>query len=102
MVAAPAPRPAPAMRVVLASQNMGSILSGLVGIILSLSMSEQVANDWGWRVPFVLGILIAPVGFYIRRNLDETLDSGEAHGSMSAVLSDVLRRYCARVVCASW
>lgn len=81
----------------LASQNMGIILSGLIGIILALSMSEQVANDWGWRVPFLLGILIAPIGFYIRRNLDETLDSGEVHGSMSAVLSDVLKRYWAKV-----
>ena len=81
----------------LASQNMGSILSGLIGVILAVSMSDQVANEWGWRVPFLLGILIAPVGFYIRRNLDETLDSDEAHGSMSAVLSDVLKRHWTKV-----
>jgi MFS family permease len=82
----------------LASQNMGVILSGLIGVILAVSMSDQVANEWGWRIPFLLGILIAPIGFYIRRNLDETLDTEEAHGSMSAVLSDVLKRYWARVV----
>ena len=82
----------------LASQNMGSIISGLIGIILAVSMSDQVANEWGWRVPFLLGILIAPIGFYIRRNLDETLHSEEALGSMSAVLSDVLKRYWAKVV----
>lgn len=81
-----------------ASQNMGIILSGLVGVILALSMSDQVTDEWGWRIPFLLGILIAPIGFYIRRNLDETLNSDEAHGSMSAVLSDVLRRYWAKVV----
>ncbi len=81
----------------LASQNMGVILSGLIGVILALTMSDQVANEWGWRIPFLLGILIAPIGFYIRRNLDETLDSEEAHGSMSAVLSDILRRYWAKV-----
>ena len=80
----------------LASQNMGIILSGLIGVVLALS--EQVADDWGWRVPFLLGILIAPVGLYIRRNLDETLDSEEAHGSMSAVLSDVVKRHWAKVV----
>ena len=82
----------------LASQNMGSIFSGLIGVVLALSMSEQVADAWGWRIPFLLGILIAPVGFYIRRNLDETLDSEEAHGTMSAVLSDVVKRYWAKVV----
>jgi MFS family permease len=82
----------------LASQNMGSILSGLVGVILALSMSHEVADGWGWRIPFLLGILIAPIGFYIRRNLDETLHHEEAHGSMSAVLSDVLKRYWVQVI----
>ncbi len=82
----------------LASQNMGSIISGLIGVILALSLSQQVADAWGWRVPFLLGILIAPVGFYIRRNLDETLDSEDAHGTMSAVLSDVLHRHWVKVV----
>lgn len=81
----------------LASQNIGSIISGMIGITLAVSMSDQAVNDWGWRVPFLLGILIAPIGFYIRRNLDETLESGEAHSSMSAVLSDVLQRYWAKV-----
>ena len=82
----------------LASQNMGTIISGVVGVILALTMSEQTSNAWGWRVPFLLGILIAPIGFYIRRNLDETLDGEEAHGSVSAVLSDVVKRYWTQVV----
>ena len=81
-----------------ASQNMGSIISGLIGVVLALSLSEQAADSWGWRVPFLLGILIAPVGFYIRRNLDETLDSEDAHGTMSAVLSDVVKRHWVNVV----
>jgi MHS family proline/betaine transporter-like MFS transporter len=27
---------------------------------------------WGWRIPFFIGLLIAPVGLYLRRTLDET------------------------------
>jgi MFS family permease len=77
----------------LASQNIGSVISGLIGVILALSMSPQTTNGWGWRIPFLLGILIAPIGFYIRRNLDETLDLEEAHGSVSAVLSQVAGQY---------
>ena len=30
-------------------------------------------QSWGWRVPFVIGMLIAPVGMYIRRHLEESL-----------------------------
>ena len=28
--------------------------------------------DWGWRVPFLLGALLGPVGIYMRRTIDET------------------------------
>ncbi len=77
----------------LASQNIGVIISGLIGVSLALVLSPQDIGGWGWRVPFLLGILIAPIGFYIRRNLDETLEVEEAHESMSAVLGDVLRHY---------
>ncbi len=82
----------------LASQNIGSIISGVVGIVLALAMAPETTSGWGWRIPFLLGILIAPIGFYIRRNLDETLQAEEAHGSMSAVLSDVLSRHWRKVV----
>jgi MFS family permease len=82
----------------LASQNIGSIISGLIGVVLALVLSDAMTNSWGWRVPFLLGILIAPVGYYIRRNLDETLEAGEAHGSMSAVLSDIIGQHWPKIV----
>jgi MFS family permease len=56
-------------------------------------LSPQATNGWGWRIPFLLGILIAPIGFYIRCNLDETLATEEAHDSMAAVLGDVMANY---------
>jgi len=74
----------------LASQNMGSIISGLVGLLLSVLLTPAATDSWGWRVPFLLGILIAPVGYYIRNKLDETMNAEEAHGSMRAVLANVL------------
>ena len=82
----------------LASQNIGNLISGIIGVILALLMSEADVNGWGWRIPFLLGILIAPIGFYIRRNLDETLHVEEALGSMSEVLSDVLGMYWRKIV----
>ena len=36
---------------------------------------------WGWRIPFALGLLIVPVGLYIRRRLPETLESPGSRGS---------------------
>lgn len=82
----------------LASQNMGSIVSGVLGIILALALPADAAGTWGWRVAFLLGIVIAPVGFFIRRNLEETLDAEDAHHSMSAVLGDIITRHLGKVV----
>jgi MFS transporter, MHS family, proline/betaine transporter len=35
-------------------------------------LSKDEVQAWGWRIPFVFGLLIAPVGLYLRRSLDET------------------------------
>ncbi|WP_213772118.1 MFS transporter [Bradyrhizobium sp. dw_78] len=74
----------------LASQNIGSVISGLVGLLLAALITPGATDSWGWRVPFLLGILIAPIGYYIRRNLDETMDAEQAHGNIGKVLSEVL------------
>ena len=75
----------------LASQNIGNIISGLVGVTIAFALSKTDADGWGWRIPFLLGILIAPLGVYIRRSLVETLDQDKALGSMSAVLSNLFK-----------
>jgi MHS family proline/betaine transporter-like MFS transporter len=36
------------------------------------SLAPDALDSWGWRVPFLFGLLIGPVGLYIRRHLDET------------------------------
>lgn len=82
----------------LASQNVGSIISGLVGLLLALLITPGATDSWGWRVPFLLGILIAPVGYWIRSNLDETLNAEEAHGSLRGVLSDVLLTHGGKIL----
>jgi len=42
---------------------------------LNSFLSPEALHSWGWRVPFLLGIIIGPVGFYLRRAIDETPDS---------------------------
>src|SRR6202008_1960430 len=34
---------------------------------------KQAVLEWGWRIPFLLGIVAAPAGMLIRRRLEETL-----------------------------
>lgn len=55
-----------------ASQGLASVLAALSGVILSATLSPDQIAAWGWRLPFAFGLLIGPVGLYIRRNIAET------------------------------
>jgi MHS family proline/betaine transporter-like MFS transporter len=55
-----------------ASQGAAALVGALTGLLLTSTLSEQALHSWGWRVPFVIGLLIGPVGWYIRQHLDET------------------------------
>ncbi|VTU32288.1 MFS transporter [Variovorax sp. PBL-E5] len=57
-----------------ASQGLGILIGAVVVGILSTVLGPQGMESWGWRVPFFLGMLIAPVGMYIRRHLEESLE----------------------------
>lgn len=45
--------------------------SGVVALLSTIFSAVQMEN-WGWRVPFLLGIVLLPVGIYMRRNIEET------------------------------
>jgi MHS family proline/betaine transporter-like MFS transporter len=47
---------------------LGAATAALVGTVLS----PEALESWGWRVPFLLGGLLGPVGLYMRRHMDET------------------------------
>lgn len=71
-----------------------------IGLILAANMSEADLYDWGWRIPFVLGLLIAPVGLYIRLSLPETLEKSGAHESGAAVLKNLFGSHSLAVLLA--
>lgn len=56
----------------MCSQALAISVAALSGFGLSALLSPDDLESWGWRVPFLLGVLIAPVGFYIRRKVEES------------------------------
>ncbi|MGE7205123.1 MFS transporter [Sphingomonas sp. NPDC019816] len=50
----------------------GQLLAICVLLILQSTMTEAALDEWGWRIPFALGAVLAVVVFYIRRGLAET------------------------------
>src|SRR3984893_11078002 len=55
-----------------ASMGMANILGALAAFSVTAVLSKSEVQSWGWRLPFIFGLAIAPVGLYLRRTLDET------------------------------
>ncbi|MGF6569609.1 MHS family proline/betaine transporter-like MFS transporter [Paraburkholderia sp. GAS333] len=59
------------------SQGLNTVCGSLLGVALAATLSSAALESWGWRVPFVIGMAMGPIGIYIRRHLDETLPGVE-------------------------
>jgi metabolite-proton symporter len=55
-----------------ASQQCAVMFAALLGVVLNSRFSQAQMDDWGWRVPMVVGCFIIPFLFLIRRSLTET------------------------------
>jgi Arabinose efflux permease len=53
------------------SQGAAALMAALAGFLLNQWLTPEQISAWGWRLPFAFGLLIAPVGLYIRRHIDE-------------------------------
>ena len=56
----------------MVSQSLAFGLGATMAIGLNLGLSPDAFASWGWRVPFILGILIGPTGWYLRQRCDES------------------------------
>ena len=75
-----------------ASTGVTGLLASGFGLVLTSTLSPEQLVEWGWRVPFLFGILVGPVGHYIRRRLDETPEFVEIKPTRTPV-RDVLREH---------
>ncbi|WP_325984910.1 citrate-proton symporter [Pseudomonas protegens] len=71
------------------AQGVAAMAAGTVGYTLTQVLSPEVLNSWGWRVPFVFGLLVLPIGIYIRRNLAETFHGQGEEASTGSLVRQV-------------
>ena len=81
-----------------ASQGLGQVLSSAFGVGLTIWMTTADMNAWGWRIPFLFGILVGPVGIYIRNHLEDATPPPAA--KHEAVVGRVFAEQKLRVVLA--
>ena len=54
------------------SLALGSVLAGGLVSLLAANLSKDAMLSWGWRVPFLLGLVVGAVGLYLRTHIPET------------------------------
>ena len=83
-----------------ASTGIISVIVALFGITLTTLLTHQQLVDWGWRIPYVFGLLVGPAGLYIRSRMAETPEFLEAAKPATIPIGDLLRRQPVQVLLA--
>ncbi|HXF16023.1 MAG TPA: MFS transporter [Burkholderiales bacterium] len=56
----------------MVGQSLAALSGAVAGTLITRGLGPEQIDSWGWRVPFLFGLIIGPVGLYIRRYLEET------------------------------
>src|SRR5579883_2420584 len=73
------------------SQQVAVITAALLGFVLSLILPPESMSAWGWRLPFLIGCLMIPLLFWLRRSLQETQAflARKVHPDVRTILSSL-------------
>jgi MHS family proline/betaine transporter-like MFS transporter len=70
---------------------VGGILAGsATGAVLAAAMPAEMLQAWGWRIPFLLGLVVGLAGFALRRGIQEEVGAKKLDRSP---LLDTLRHH---------
>ena len=67
---------------------------------MTTTLTPDQLLSWGWRVPYVFGLLVGPAGLYIRSQMTETPQFLEAEKPPSIPIGDLIRRQPVNVLLA--
>jgi MHS family proline/betaine transporter-like MFS transporter len=81
-----------------ASQAIAMVVAAVFAFALAASLSPAQMEGWGWRVPFVFGLLIGPVAYYLRTYIDETPEFHARQASASPLRETVTTQVAAVLV----
>lgn len=79
----------------------GTMIANLVFLLVAGVMPEEALLSWGWRIPFLVSVLLVAVGLYIRLSLEETpsFQAVKDAGAKAKIpLFDLLRKYWKQVI----
>ncbi len=77
------------------SMLVGLLCGALIAAGLAHAMPQADFDNWGWRIPFILGFFIGVIGLYIRVRLDESpvfMEAKAAGHTSEAPVQEALRQ----------
>lgn len=83
----------------LASQGLAVLAAAGIAYTITNMLTPAEVASWGWRIPFVSGILIVPVGLWLRSALEEThANEDEAKTAQTSSLREVFSGHWRRLL----
>lgn len=73
----------------IAVQGIAVVFAGIIVVLLSLlfalTENKNAMSEWGWRIPFFIGVVLGPVGCWLRLRLDnDSPSTAPTHHSTAA------------------
>lgn len=60
------------------SSNAGILLGSATGGLVAALMTPDELDRWGWRIPFMLGLPLGVIGYFLRHHLSEPVAAAAA------------------------
>lgn len=58
---------------------LGILLGSGVAMVLSDTLGEEAMASWAWRLPFLMGIILGAVAFWMRRSMSSSPEMNDIH-----------------------
>jgi metabolite-proton symporter len=53
---------------------LGVLLANVVFLLIGARMAPSAFQEWGWRIPFLLSLVLVGIGLYVQFNLEESVE----------------------------
>ncbi|MCK6095856.1 MHS family MFS transporter [Micrococcus sp. EYE_162] len=83
---------------------LGMILATGVLFLVRSNMTEEAFLTWGWRIPFLISIILIVVGYFIRKAVEESpvfKEMQQLKAKESAPLGELFRGHTKEVILAA-
>lgn len=84
----------------MCSQALAVLGAAVVIFLLSSRLPTDAFESWGWRIPFILGAVLGPVGLYIRSRMVESPEFGAAPRKAARPLIELAGNHRVELVAA--